>query len=212
MEAGLNWNENYKNPFAPNARAYYGNSLEQAIHSQGFKEAPGKRFEYQSGSTQLLGFAVQKAVDVSMAQYLSEKLWKPLGMEQDAEWTTDNSGMEKTFCCIHASPRDFAKLGQMMLNDGKMNGVQVLNREFLHEMITPTATSDGIYGLGIWINNDNPVKHYFMLGLQGQYVIVVPEHNMVIVRTGSYNDQPKNDRGRPDQVKYIVNEAVKLYT
>ena len=51
-----------------------------------------------------------------------------------------------------------------------------------------------------------------MLGLQGQYVIVVPEHNMVIVRTGSYNDQPKNDRGRPDQVKYIVNEAVKLYT
>ncbi len=212
MESGLNWNEDYKNPLAPNARAYYGNSLEQAIHSQGFKQAPGKRFEYQSGSTQLLGFALRKAVNTSVADYLSEKIWKPLGMEQPAEWTTDNSGMEKTFCCIHAVPRDFAKLGLMMLNKGKANGVQVLNEDFVEEMITPTPASAGIYGLGVWINNDNPVKHYFLLGLQGQYVIVVPEHKMIIVRTGSYKDQPKNDRGRPDQVRFIVNEIVKLYS
>lgn len=212
MESGLNWNEDYKNPLAPNARAYYGNSLEQAIHSQGFKQAPGKRFEYQSGSTQLLGFALRKAVNTSVANYLSEKIWKPLGMEQPAEWTTDNSGMEKTFCCIHAVPRDFAKLGLMMLNKGKANGVQVLNENFVEEMITPTPASAGIYGLGVWINNDNPVKHYFLLGLQGQYVIIVPEHNMVIVRTGSYKDQPKNDRGRPDQVRFVVNETVKLYS
>ena len=212
MESGLNWNEDYKNPLAPNARAYYGNSLEQAIHSQGFKQAPGKQFEYQSGSTQLLGFALRKAVNTSVANYLSEKIWKPLGMEQPAEWTTDNSGMEKTFCCIHAVPRDFAKLGLMMLNKGKANGVQVLNENFVEEMITPTPASAGIYGLGVWINNDNPVKHYFLLGLQGQYVIIVPEHNMVIVRTGSYKDQPKNDRGRPDQVRFVVNETVKLYS
>ncbi|SMP06489.1 serine hydrolase domain-containing protein [Chryseobacterium profundimaris] len=212
MESGLNWEENYKNPFLPNAKAYYGRSLIKATFSRTFKHQPGKRFEYQSGSTQLLGFAVRKAVNQTLASYLSEKIWIPLGMEQDAEWSTDESGMEKTYCCIHASTRDFAKLGQLFLNDGKAGEKQILNLDFINQMRTPTKKSEEIYGMGFWINYDNPIKHYYFLGLQGQYIIMVPEHDMVIVRTGSFNNLPKNDRGRPDQVKFLVNETVQLFT
>lgn len=211
MESGLNWDENYKNPFLPNARAYYGRSLIKATFSRRFKGKPGERFEYQSGSTQLLGFAVKKAVNQSLSSYLSEKFWIPLGMEQNADWSVDESGMEKTYCCIHSNSRDFAKLGQLFLDDGKVGDQQILNLDFIEQMRTPTEKSDEIYGMGFWINNDNPIKHYYFLGLQGQYIIMIPEHKMVIVRTGSYNNLPKNDRGRPDQVKFLVNETVKHF-
>jgi len=211
MESGLNWDENYKNPFLPNARAYYGRSLIKATFSRRFKEKPGARFEYQSGSTQLLGFAVKKAVNQSLSSYLSEKFWIPLGMEQNADWSVDESGMEKTYCCIHSNSRDFAKLGQLFLDDGKVGDQQILNLDFIEQMRTPTEKSDEIYGMGFWINNDNPIKHYYFLGLQGQYIIMIPEYKMVIVRTGSYNNLPKNDRGRPDQVKFLVNETVKHF-
>lgn len=211
MEAGLNWNEDYKNPFLPNAKAYYGRSLVKSSFSRKFKHKPGEKFEYQSGSTQLLGFAVRKAVNQSLAGYLSEKFWTPLGMEQNAEWSTDESGMEKTYCCIHSNARDFAKLGQFFLDNGKVGGQQILNPDFINQMRMPTQKSGEIYGMGFWINHDNPVRHYYFLGLQGQYIIMIPEYNMVIVRTGSYNNLPKNDRGRPDQVKFLVNETVKLF-
>lgn len=212
MESGLNWEENYKNPFLPNAKVYYGRSLIKATFSRKFKQHPGTKFEYQSGSTQLLGFAVRKAVNQTLASYLSEKIWTPLGMEQDAEWSTDESGMEKTYCCIHSTTRDFAKLGQLFLNDGKAGDQQILNLDFVNQMRAPTEKSDEIYGMGFWINYDNPIKHYYFLGLQGQYIIMVPEHNMVIVRTGSFNNLPKSDRGRPDQVRFLVNETVSLFT
>lgn len=211
MESGLDWDENYKNPFLPNAQAYYGKSLLKATFSRRFKENPGEKFEYQSGSTQLLGFAVKKSIDQSLSSYLSEKFWIPLGMEQNAEWSVDESGMEKTYCCIHSNSRDFAKLGQLFLNDGKVENEQVLNIDFIEKMRTPTEKSDEIYGMGLWINHDNPIKHYYFLGLQGQYIIMIPEHKMVIVRAGSYNNLPKTDKGRPDQVKFLVNETVKLF-
>ncbi|OCA79124.1 serine hydrolase [Chryseobacterium contaminans] len=211
MESGLDWDENYNNPFLPNAKAYYGKNLVKAVFSRRFKEKPGTKFEYQSGTTQLLGFALKKALKKSLASYLSEKIWTPLGMEQNAKWSTDDYGMEKTYCCIHSNTRDFAKLGLLFLNDGKFGDQQILNRDFIEQMRTPTEKSENIYGMGLWINHDNPIKHYYFLGLQGQYIIMIPEHKMIIVKTGSYSNNPKNDRGRPDQVKFLVNEVVKLF-
>ncbi|MBP2617514.1 serine hydrolase domain-containing protein [Chryseobacterium jejuense] len=211
MESGLDWDENYNNPFLPNAKAYYGKSLVKSVFSRKFKEQPGTRFEYQSGTTQLLGFALKKALKQPLASYLSEKFWAPLGMEQNAKWSTDDYGIEKTYCCIHSNAKDFAKLGLLFLNDGKVGGQQILNTDFIEQMRTPTEKSENIYGMGLWINHDNPIKHYYFLGLQGQYIIMVPEHNMVIVKTGSYSNSPKNDRGRPDQVRFLVNETVQLF-
>ena len=211
MEAGLNWNEDYKSPFLPNAKAYYGKSLEEAVFLRDFKNEPGKKFEYQSGATQLLGFVLRKSMQKTLAAYASEKFWKPLGMEQNAAWTTDDFGMEKAFCCIHSTSRDFAKLGQLFLNDGKFGDMQILDASFVEKMRTPTKLSNGIYGMGLWINNDSALKHYYFQGLYGQYIIIVPEKNLVIVRTGTHKDQPKDAKGRPKQVAFLVDEVSKIF-
>ena len=147
----------------------------------------------------------------TLSEYASEKFWKPLGMEQNANWSTDDFKMEKTFCCIHSNARDFAKLGQLILNDGKVGDLQILNSKFIDEMRTPTSLSKGAYGMGIWINNDAVNKHYYFWGLYGQYIIVIPEKNIVIVRTGTFKDQPTDEKGRPKQVAFLVNEVVENF-
>lgn len=211
MEAGLDWTENYKNPFLPNAKAYYGKSLAEAVFLRGFKEKPGTKFEYQSGASQLLGFAIRKAIGKSIAEYTSEKLWKPLGMEQNADWTVDENGMEKTFCCIQSNSRDFAKLGQLFLDGGKVGNLQIMNPAFLEEMKTPTKLSNGVYGMGLWINEDAPIKHYYFRGLYGQYIIIIPEKQMVLVRTGTYKDEQQDEKGRPQLVRFMVDEVLKNF-
>ena len=211
MEAGLNWDEAYYNPFGPNAKAYYGKSLAEAALRKGFKEEPGKKFEYQSGATQVLGFAIRKAVNMPLSVYATQKLWSPLGMEQNASWTTDENGMEKNFCCIHSNARDYAKLGQLLLNNGKVDSVQIISKEYLSRMLTPTKESNGAYGYSIWINNDAKYKHYYFWGILGQYIIVIPEKNMVIVRTGNNENIISDAKGRPTQVEFLVNEIVNTY-
>ncbi|ROI08454.1 class C beta-lactamase-related serine hydrolase [Chryseobacterium sp. H3056] len=212
MEAGLNWEEDYNNPFLPNAKAYYGKSLEEAVLLRGFKAEPGTKFEYQSGATQLLGFALRKSLNKTIAEYASEKLWQPLGMEQNAEWNTDDFGMEKTFCCINATSRDFAKLGQLFLNEGSFNGKEIIKSSLVEEMRTPTKLSKGAYGMGLWINNDAEIKHYYFRGLYGQYIIIVPEKNMVIVRTGMNKNENLDAKGRPKEVEKYVQEAARIYS
>lgn len=211
MEAALNWTEDFSNPFLQNAKAYYGKSLEEAVLLRGFRKQPGTEFEYQSGATQLLGFSLRKSLNQPLAQYASEKLWRPLGMEENADWSTDEFGMEKTFCCIHSTSRDFAKLGQLFLNDGKTGNHQIISSQFLNEMKTPTKLSKNAYGMGLWINNDTTINHYYFWGLYGQYIIIVPEKNMVIVRTGMYKDQPKDAKGRPEQAAFLVNQVATHY-
>ncbi|MNK43799.1 6-aminohexanoate-dimer hydrolase [compost metagenome] len=210
MEAGLDWDEDYKNPFKPNAQAYYGFSLADVIFKRNLKQNPGEKFEYQSGATLLLGFAIGKAVGVPLADYASAKLWKPLGMEQNAEWTTDELGIEKTFCCIQSNARDFAKLGSLLLNGGKFENVPLIDEKFVSQMITPTQNSNGVYGMGVWTNYDSTIHHYYLRGLYGQYVIVVPEYDMIIVRFGNKEGEQKDTKNRPAEVEFYINEALKL--
>lgn len=210
MEAGLDWKEDYKDPFSPNAAAYYGFSLADVVFQKKFKQNPGEKFEYQSGATQLLGFAVGRSVGMPLASYASTKLWKPLGMEQNAEWSTDQMGVEKSFCCIQSNARDFAKLGSLLLNKGKFQNVPLINENFVDQMITPTENSNGVYGLGIWINNDTKIRHYYLRGLYGQYVIVIPEYDMIIVRLGNKEGEEKDSKNRPKEVGFYINEGLKF--
>ncbi|WP_228453283.1 hypothetical protein [Chryseobacterium sp. CH1] len=109
----------------------------------------------------------------------------------------------KTYCCIHSNARDFAKLGQLFLDNGKVGDQQILNTDFIEQMRTPTEKSENIYGMGLWINHDNPIKHYYFLGLQGQYIIMIPEQQYRYCKNRKLFQQPKmteEDQTRSDSL------------
>lgn len=126
MQTGLDWKEEYHHPFSENSKQYFVEDLAQQTFEVEFKEMPGCNYEYQSVAAQLLGLALRKVIRKDLTTYLSEKIWKPLGMELPAKWSIDEKGVEKAFCCIHASPRDFAKIGQLIMQNGNWKGRQLI--------------------------------------------------------------------------------------
>lgn len=187
MTSGLRFNEGYTNPFGHAATFYYGLNLRKAIAKLKLKKAPGKSFDYVSGNTQLLGLILERALkDKSITQYLQEKLWTPLQMEYNASWSLDKKkdGLEKTFCCLNARARDFAKIGRLFLNKGNWNGQQIIAQEWV-EKSTKLDTSNGsawFYQYQWWLPTQ---KGDFMAqGILGQYIYVNPDKNLIIVRLG----------------------------
>ena len=119
MSAGLQWNESYQSPFGITAKAYYGSDVEATMREVPVLVMPGTEFEYQSGSTQLLGLMLEQVTGKHLADLASEWLWKPLGMEASATWSLDKaSGRELNFCCVNARARDFGRLGLMVMHSG----------------------------------------------------------------------------------------------
>lgn len=192
MTSGLDFNESYVNPFGDAATYYYGRNLRKSITKMKLKREPGKSFEYVSGNPQLLGLVLERALKTkTVTEYLQEKLWQPLGMEYDASWSLDKkkNGLEKTFCCINARARDFAKIGRLYLNKGNWNGKQIVSQTWVEESTHPELTEGGaaFYRYQWWL----PSAHgdYMAEGILGQFVYVNPSKNMIIVRLGKkYGD------------------------
>src|SRR5690606_2408655 len=217
MTSGFDWVEDYYHPFDDTAKAYYGNNIEKQMLGKSFKTEPGQKFDYTSGTTQLLGILLQKAVGISLSQYLQEEFWQPMGMEKDAYWSKDRQdGMEKAYCCLNSNVRDFAKFGQLLLQDGKWNGRQILDSAFVQKMVTPNyeafnKNESARYGYSIWTDYEHEPEFYGMMGHLGQRVIVVPEENLVIVRLGHEKDKRNLEKGFLDtDTYYFVDEVMKM--
>ncbi|WP_034761016.1 serine hydrolase domain-containing protein [Chryseobacterium gregarium] len=209
MQAGLDWKEEYHHPFAENSKQYFIDDLAEQAFGIEVKEMPGEKYEYQSVAAQLLGLALRKATGRELSSYLSEKLWKPLGMDFPAKWSTDEKGMEKAFCCIHATPRDFAKIGQLVMQNGTWEGKQLISKEYCGKLLTPTKANDA-FCFTLWADDENEVKCRFFYGFLGQFIIMVPEKNMVIVKTGFYNRLDVDKKQRPLQVRLMIEELTPL--
>ena len=219
MKAGHDWTENYKLPFNVTTNLYFGTDAEKAVLGQDFEREPGTEYEYSSGSTQLLGVILKRAVQKknpqsNVSEHLSQSLWQPLGMEKDAIYTLDRpseeGGMERTYCCIFATARDYAKLGQLLLQDGQWGGKQLLDKAFVERMRKPDLVP--FYGHSLWMDWTYKHPFYSMQGHQGQYVIVVPSLQLVVVRVGQYRNKAvlgPNQR-IPLEVYNFVDEAVRL--
>ncbi|HEY6394725.1 MAG TPA: serine hydrolase [Candidatus Binataceae bacterium] len=182
-------------------------SLENYARSLHRQEEPGKRFEYRSIDTEVLGWLVNRVTGEHPADYLSRKIWQPLGMEQDATWLTDGSGMEATFCCIQATLRDFGRFGLLFLNHGKWKGEQIVPARWVDEATTPGSpqVQPGKlipnYPLGYqyqWWTFPGPQGHpYSAVGIYFQYIYVDPREKLVIVKT-SANDGPWDIQKEPE--------------
>ena len=218
MSAGFDWIESGKNPLSEAAEGYYGTDLYGLVTRLRVIEKPGIKFNYQSGNTQILGFIIEKATGKSINEYAAEKLWIPLGARNDAFWSLDKEGGdEKAFCCMYATARDYALLGQLILNKGFYNGAQIVPEWYMKKMLdTPNmSTKEKVpnmrYGWHTWIykNRGNPV--YYCRGLMGQYMIAIPHKNRVIVRLGTKRDShykiPEN-KLNDDKFRELNNEKI----
>ncbi|MEM9173291.1 MAG: serine hydrolase [Pseudomonadota bacterium] len=211
MDSGFDWDEHYYSPFSPTVALLYSNDVGQFLFDRQFKDAPGESFYYSSASTQLLAMALSRALDeyetgLTLATYLGRKFWQPLGMNDDAVWHLDGTGQELGYCCISASARNFAKLGQLLLQDGGWNGVQLLAADWIEQMRTPAAVD--YYGYSLWLNNEASVPHYALRGHLGQYVIVVPSLDLVIVRLG--HQIPQGYSLYDDLLPFYIDQARQL--
>ena len=184
MTSGIKSSESYYNPFGQAARLYYGRNLRNYIKRLEMDYQPGTRFAYRSVNTQLLGLIVERATKRTITDYMNDRIWKYLGTQYEADWSIDKkkNGLEKTFCCINARARDFAKFGRLFLHQGNWNGTQVLPSEWVQESTT-SSTDFGaakFYKYQWWLTQ----RGYEANGLHGQFIFVCPEKNLVVVRLG----------------------------
>jgi CubicO group peptidase (beta-lactamase class C family) len=164
-----------------------------AVTSFSDRERPaGTKFSYSSVDALVLGLVLTRAIGGSVAEYLEQKVWQPIGAEADATWLIDNSGQEVTSCCLNAVLRDYARLGLLLAHDGNWRGRQIIPATWVLEatavhMDQPhlwpgTATETEGYGYQTWII-PNERRMFMLWGAQGQRIYVDPRSKLVMVNT-----------------------------
>lgn len=211
MATGLDWGEQYSSAFSVTTRAYFGDNLKKTVLDVPVIEEPGKRFEYVSGATELLAMVLEKATGEHLSDYVSKKFWQPMGAENDALWQLDEpDGIEKAYCCFASNARDFARFGKLFKHDGNWNGKQLIDTANVQRMVTPRFPESPQYGYGWWLKDYLGKKMYYMRGHLGQFCIVIPQDDIIIVRLGHIKGlQTKEDPHSNDFYVY-VDEAYKM--
>ena len=206
MASGQKWDEHYYGPTSVTTQAYFKKDLRKLMLSLPIENRPGEKFIYQSGDTQLLAMVLEKATKMTVADFLSQYFWQPMGMEQDALWQIDHAddGIEKAYCCIASNARDFAKFGKLYMQGGMWNGKQILSTAFVFLSINPRFKDSPQYGYGWWLSTYKNKHIYYMRGHLGQFVIVIPEDELIIVRLGHLKgEQTTTDPHSNDLYIYI---------
>jgi CubicO group peptidase (beta-lactamase class C family) len=192
MTSGVKWNEDYADPNADVAR--FNNhqpepgvdALVSYMRKLPREVPPGTRWLYSTGETNLVGILVNRAVKKPLADYLSEKIWKPAGMEQKATWILSKTGQEISGCCIQAAPRDFARFGQFILNGATVGGKSIVPDGWLEQATTtrvPTTEPPFGYGYQWWIYPDGS---FTARGIFGQGIFIDPKRKLVIASNADW--------------------------
>ena len=214
MSSGLDWNESYIDPFSTTTKAYYGSDVNSLVTDLQLIEEPGVTFKYLSGNTQLLGLILKSATGKNLAQYAEEKLWQPLQAIDIALWMIDEQGMERAYCCFNATARDFARLGQLVLDSGRWMGKQVIPESYILAATEPAIflTDEGepvdFYGYQFWIVERQGMRIPYYRGILGQYIFILPEYNAVVVRLGHERGDKKQGDHHPQDVYVYLDAAL----
>jgi len=167
----------------------------------------GEKFYYASAETQVLGLVLRAVTGKPLAEYLSEKIWQPMGAEADASWLVDGGGYELGYMGLNATLRDWGRLGLLLANHGALNGRQIIPAEWVRAATTVhsphlavgTATRFNGYGYQTWLIDNN--GRFALLGVRGQGVFVDPKTKVVIVHT-AVHALPR-DPARGEQFSYF---------
>ena len=221
MSSGFDWLENYKRPISVTAKAYYGSNLKDLVLNRRFVSPPGKEYVYNSGNTQLLGVVLERAVGKSVSSFASDFLWSKLGAKNDAKWTLDyKGGVEKTFCCFNSTARDFSKVGLLMLKKGvSVSGEKVLSPEYIDWLLKVPFLKDGedvgetvdFYSNGWWVADVLEKRVFYARGFLGQYLVVIPDLNLVFVRLGKHENEKtekNNNYNLTDNLLFFTKQVI----
>lgn len=215
MTSGVKWNEDYTDPNSDVARMLStrqppGEDPTVAYMRKLPREAPpGTKWVYKTGETMLVGVLVELAAGKSLANYLSEKIWRPYGMEKDAFWEVDTGGGNIGGCCFSATLRDYGRIGQFYLDRGRVGGKEVFPSWWIEQATAKqAAVGDPRFGYGYqwWSEADGS---YDALGIFGQMIHVDPAHRLVIVTLSNWPKPTGNDlsKRRAELVKRITDAA-----
>lgn len=192
MTSGVRWNEDYTDPKSDVAlfnehHAGEGEDVTVSYMKTLPREAPaGEKWVYKTGETNLIGVLVSEASGKPLAEYLSEKIWAPYGMQQDATWLLGSTGHEISGCCIQAATRDMARFGQFILDGAMIDGTSVLPEEWLDVATTKQADIGAPgrgYGFQWWTNDDGS---FAAQGIFGQGILIDPARNIVIASNSNW--------------------------
>ena len=196
MQAGVGVTDNY--PTGPSgwgvaiAQMYATTDLNFFMeHNRKMSWAPGAKSDYRSVDTQMLGFIIKKVTGMRVADYFSQHIWQPIGAEESAFWNVDHvGGLEKTFCCFNATARDWARIGQLILDNGasKVGNANLINAAWMKRLEQPATTLDHSWGYGAQMWHPFGDK-MMMLGLHGQFIYIDPATHTAIVKL---SDEPTN--------------------
>jgi CubicO group peptidase (beta-lactamase class C family) len=207
MSSGVGFNEDYGDPSSDINRMgrslAMGSSLLEFASTLKRARQPGTLQHYVSIDTQVLGTVLVRATGQSLSSYTSEKLWKPVGMESNAFWMIDGTGMEMAFGGLNAGLRDFARFGRLYLHKGNWNGTQIVPQSWVEDSLTPDAPhlKPGVragnergmgYGYQWWLP-ENWIGDFIALGVYNQMIYVDPNSDLVIARHAANLDFQKNN-------------------
>jgi CubicO group peptidase (beta-lactamase class C family) len=196
MTSGVRWNEDYRDPNSDVARFGAEPSVDGSDPVVSYmarlprEAAPGSKWLYKTGETNLVGSLLRAATGKTLSDYLSEKLWQPLGMEADAYWMLDRSGAEIAGCCLSATLRDYGRFalffmrgvrladGQAAVPDGWVTQATTSTRE-----ATEALQGRGGYGLQWWTTAG---KAYRASGIFGQGIWIDPELQLIVVTQSAW--------------------------
>jgi CubicO group peptidase (beta-lactamase class C family) len=193
MTSGVQWNEDYADPDSDVAQMYLGACVDGQAHVLSYlRKQPrqwpaGTHWNYNTAETDLLGILVQRATHRSLAAYLSQTIWKPYGMASDATWIKDEcDGSDTGGSGLSATLGDYARLGQFMLDGGRIDGKPVVASAWLKGAVQRQASVDASergYGYLWWTDTDGS---YAAIGIFGQMVYVDPARQLVIAQVGAW--------------------------
>lgn len=199
MTSGIKWNENYTDPdsdiagFDKDTTVDGMKAIVSYMRRLPAEAEPGKKFNYSTGETHLLGALISSATNQSLSHYLSSSIWIPYGMEQTATWRLDRTGQEMAGCCLQMLLRDFGRFGQFVLEDGYINGESIVPDDWFGKAtrIQMPLWPGGGYGYGWWIFNGHSFE---ALGIHGQMIYIDPSRNLVIAVNSAWPEADSNER------------------
>jgi len=213
MSSGASWDETYGDPDSDINRfariLAVGGSLNEFATTLEREREPGTFNRYNSTDSQVLGWLLVEVTGRPIAEYMEEKLWAPLGMENDAFWMIDDDGMEMAFGGLNATARDYAKLGELYRNQGRFAGEQIVPADWVRASVTPNAPhllpgdhalSDWEIGYGYqWWVPGGDAGEFTAIGVYNQFVYVNPTRDLVIVKLSANSRYATAPNGSADQ-------------